>query len=326
MLRFLQHRLSYCMAGFVGWLFTMLVVANSASAGLLTVGKYNRDTLDAQFSLCGGFTCDDCMSNRWPGLPNPFIDQDTPDCNGIVFPFASTNKLFRWGDGNWGWFALIGDADELQATINYCHQNFNEINCSYPEDWGPEPVPGAYYPTMQLVLNDLDEGIDRDHTGWPSYYDPAPFDPIRPYVDQVGLENQYDWRLGWRIIFEGAIRYVADIGLGEGPPPVADGGSAVGDATLSIPHVPSGSQADIDFGLKVAIHALVATETWEVNTGEILQPYGIEPFCGFMDEACAPTFVYEIWNAFDDIVRPYVAVEQSTWGKIKALYQDPGGR
>ncbi len=304
---------------FVALLATLSVVwvvgfAMPASA-ILVGGKYHRPTLSSQNVFCLGGICDRCMSDRWPDLLNVFDTRNGSNCNGIFPPpFVATNRILGWGNGDWAWFLIIGSPRTLQETVDYCQENFDEIHCAFATPNGPVPVPGAYYVGSEYSLNDLDQMIDRTTIGWRAF-DPVPFEPLRSYVDDAAFELGYDDQRGWRAIYRGAARYVVELELGQGPPPAVVGGQVV-----SVRHA-AGAQADINFGLKVLIHALVACETWEDTARDILGPYGILPFCDAQNDDCAPSFVYEIWMAFQDIVHPYVKTEETTWGLLKGEYR-----
>jgi hypothetical protein len=316
--------------------------ANSATAGWLIGGKYHRWTLETQWGVCNGGDCDGCMNEMWPNPFNPFWAGDDPNCNGVwPWPLGYTNKLYRWGTGDWYSFIIIGGYRELENTIDACHQNHNDWNCVYASEVGPVPVPGAYYVGSQLGLLELDGMIDRTQIGWPtdwSSYDLAQFDVMKPYIEEVIQEMTFA-DLGWTAIFRGAAMYYYENELGDLPPPTilgTDGTEYPIDANFASepPAIAGATVAPVSnslatsgnsqaLALKVMAHAFVASESWELHSG-ILQENGISPFCTSDNDDCAPTVVYVIWAAFSDIVRPYVKSEDSTWGSVKDLYRGGG--
>ena len=110
---------------------------------------------------------------------------------------------------------------------------------------------------------------------------------------------------GWHTIWVGCMYYLSYVDLEVGPP--------VFDAASNTRNLV------VDFALKCVAHSMVAHHSWETPVVDVITPNGIAPFCA--DEWCTPSFVYEMFMAFEHIIRPFVKSDDSTWGKIKALYK-----
>jgi hypothetical protein len=284
-----------------------------------TAGKFNRWNLYFQFANCEPeSSCDRCMIDFYPDIPNVFDGRDTKNCNGI---HPAVNFLFRWesnlGDEQWESFFLNAAKSTIQSVIDVCTQNYTETHCSYYQNDTRYDIAGAYLLGTEIKLGDLENHIDRDILG--PHPDPGIYwGNFLPYMEYAVA---YAGDLGhhpWKLAYLAAGAYWADL------------------ATITASMDARDQLAmydELQLAVKIFAHALICWQScdgdmngsWGCGISEMdfLTPNRLEPFPYAPPEA-VPSFVFWLADAVSGIIRVPTNVEQNSWGGIKEKYYDPG--
>lgn len=286
-------------------------------------GKYNQTMLGWQYNQCNGNTCAGCMAEMFPDVGilggNPFVDRSGPDCEGIkkYMNYAHwIRALLSKDNGDWVVFSITGTRKTvIENLVAQCQQRYRtDLRCQFQDQWGSHDVWGAYLIGSEENILDWSPFWDQGSLGPPPFDMANPYEQdlaeMRPYVDALISEYGYGpvaWN-PWGSLYEAAQLWRSDLLTSTGPP--ANSASMGGGMVVH------------EFSAKVALHCLVAWQSWEGGRFEkdMLTPLGIQPLPDD-DPWQTPTFIYWIKRAFPDL-EPFTAIEVTTWGRIKALYRD----
>ena len=287
-----------------------------------TVGRYNRAQLYSQFyePACNNAVCQACMYNNWPEPgPNPFDNADDENCegvNGLTRFSGRVFSLFSISPGDpWVNYSLFTSREIMLEIVEHCRQRWtNDIYCSLWVNGQWVEIRGAYLVGSEFSLGSLDGYIDRFETGEPPTTQPNPYDfgEYRLYVVEAWWELGRPAERPWWVLTAAAMNYLADLDLAGGP-------AAPPNVRTEI-----GEPGEIEWVKKVLAHAIVCWQSPEWENGQalidIIGPNSMAPFP--WNPVGTPTFVYWIERAVGDVLQVDVAVESSTWGQVKAAYQE----